>query len=248
MRKLILGPFIAVMLLFSMNGIVGAVSAVNTTTTPGAASPTATETSVCSSLVANPRLTSAVKQQVFAAYGITKSAQRQYVIDRLVPSELGGTNDLSNLWPELRTEAPTKNSAEASVRSAVCAKKVDLATAQHALAADWTTADQVVQAKIAADAQAISQYLEAQKKAEEQQKVQDYLNSLPPPTQATQPPQQGCPNGGYTNSVGNYVCSPYSSPSGPPAGATAQCRDGTYSFSQNRSGTCSGHGGVAQWL
>jgi hypothetical protein len=44
------------------------------------------------------------------------------------------------------------------------------------------------------------------------------------------------------------VCSPYSSPSGPPAGATAKCNDGTYSFSQHRSGTCSGHGGVAEWL
>jgi cardiolipin synthase A/B len=33
-----------------------------------------------------------------------------------------------------------------------------------------------------------------------------------------------------------------------PAGATAQCRDGTYSYSQHRSGTCSDHGGVATWL
>lgn len=28
---------------------------------------------------------------------------------------------------------------------------------------------------------------------------------------------------------------------------TAKCRDGTYSYSQNRSGTCSHHGGVAIW-
>lgn len=33
-----------------------------------------------------------------------------------------------------------------------------------------------------------------------------------------------------------------------PTGATAQCRDGSYSFSQHRSGTCSHHGGVAKWL
>jgi hypothetical protein len=33
-----------------------------------------------------------------------------------------------------------------------------------------------------------------------------------------------------------------------PAGASAICRDGTYSYSQNRRGTCSHHGGVAQWL
>jgi hypothetical protein len=51
----------------------------------------------------------------------------------------------------------------------------------------------------------------------------------------------------YTNVNGNQVHSPaYSNTV--PAGATAQCRDGTYSFSQHRSGTCSGHGGVSQWL
>lgn len=33
-----------------------------------------------------------------------------------------------------------------------------------------------------------------------------------------------------------------------PDAATAICRDGTYSFSQSRSGTCSHHGGVSQWL
>lgn len=51
----------------------------------------------------------------------------------------------------------------------------------------------------------------------------------------------------YTNSAGNEVQSPtyYNSA---PAGATAQCGDGTYSFSQSRRGTCSHHGGVAEWL
>lgn len=29
---------------------------------------------------------------------------------------------------------------------------------------------------------------------------------------------------------------------------TAVCRDGTYSYSKSRSGTCSGHGGVARWM
>lgn len=51
----------------------------------------------------------------------------------------------------------------------------------------------------------------------------------------------------YTNSFGERVQSPthYSSH---PSGATALCRDGTYSFSKNRRGTCSHHGGVAKWL
>jgi Protein of unknown function (DUF3761) len=33
-----------------------------------------------------------------------------------------------------------------------------------------------------------------------------------------------------------------------PTGATAQCRDGSYSYSQHHRGTCSHHGGVARWL
>ncbi|MFW6553239.1 DUF3761 domain-containing protein [Acinetobacter baumannii] len=52
---------------------------------------------------------------------------------------------------------------------------------------------------------------------------------------------------GYTNVYGNYVPSPRKS-NKPPAGATAKCRDGTWSFSQSSRGTCSHHGGVATWL
>jgi len=54
-----------------------------------------------------------------------------------------------------------------------------------------------------------------------------------------------CPNGSYVNSKGNTVCRPSKSNAG---GATAICKDGTYSYSQNRRGTCSKHGGVARWL
>lgn len=63
------------------------------------------------------------------------------------------------------------------------------------------------------------------------------------------PPAQpiNCPNGTYVNSDGVTVCSPYSAPAAP-AGATAQCADGSYSFSLHHSGTCSHHGGVATWL
>lgn len=57
------------------------------------------------------------------------------------------------------------------------------------------------------------------------------------------------PSGGhyYTNSDGQRVHSPVQASSAP-AGVTARCRDGSYSFSQHRQGTCSHHGGVAQWL
>jgi hypothetical protein len=59
------------------------------------------------------------------------------------------------------------------------------------------------------------------------------------------PAQPNCANGTYVNSVGNTVCRPSTTNTG---GATAVCRDGTYSYSQSRRGTCSSHGGVAQWL
>jgi hypothetical protein len=51
----------------------------------------------------------------------------------------------------------------------------------------------------------------------------------------------------YTNVDGNQVQRPVAAAS-QPSGATAKCQDGTWSFSQHHSGTCSGHGGVARWL
>jgi hypothetical protein len=33
-----------------------------------------------------------------------------------------------------------------------------------------------------------------------------------------------------------------------PQGATAKCKDGTYSHSKNKSGACSKHGGVDTWM
>lgn len=54
-----------------------------------------------------------------------------------------------------------------------------------------------------------------------------------------------CSNGTYINSKGNEVCRPSYDNNG---GATAICNDGTYSYSQSRSGTCSHHGGVRTWL
>jgi uncharacterized protein DUF3761 len=67
-----------------------------------------------------------------------------------------------------------------------------------------------------------------------------------------------CGPGYYENSDGQCIHDPSSGPplggapgllgGVPPSGATAICRDGTYSFSTHHSGTCSGHRGVRQWL
>lgn len=69
-------------------------------------------------------------------------------------------------------------------------------------------------------------------------------------------PSDAAPNEGdldnhhaYVNRDGQIVHAPAHSLSGRvPEGATARCRDGTYSFSRHHTGTCSRHGGVAQWL
>jgi Protein of unknown function (DUF3761) len=51
----------------------------------------------------------------------------------------------------------------------------------------------------------------------------------------------------YINQDGTPVHRPARDDNGRPQGDTALCRDGTYSFSQHKSGTCSGHGGVQRW-
>jgi len=76
----------------------------------------------------------------------------------------------------------------------------------------------------------------------------------PAPAAAPPIPQAGPATGSscdesthYVNSDGACVPRPVTA-STPPAGATAKCMDGTYSFSQHAQGTCSGHGGIAQRL
>jgi uncharacterized protein YgiM (DUF1202 family) len=70
-------------------------------------------------------------------------------------------------------------------------------------------------------------------------------NSISPPRpRRTLPPVTGR---SYVNVDGVRVPSPVFSETRPD-GATARCRDGSYSFSQHRRGTCSYHGGVAEWF
>ena len=51
----------------------------------------------------------------------------------------------------------------------------------------------------------------------------------------------------YTNVDGQQIQRPVMATTRP-AGASAQCRDGSYSFSTHRRGTCSRHGGVESWF
>jgi hypothetical protein len=68
----------------------------------------------------------------------------------------------------------------------------------------------------------------------------------PPPSPSESQPVG---HGSYINIDGVRVQSPAHTKEGEqPVGASAQCRDGSYSFSRHHQGTCSHHGGVSRWL
>jgi hypothetical protein len=76
----------------------------------------------------------------FPHYGLTW--YRSSELDHLVPLELGGSNDATNLWPELgKPSGNPKDSVENALHRAVCSGRVSLARAQAAIASNWTTAE-----------------------------------------------------------------------------------------------------------
>jgi hypothetical protein len=90
-------------------------------------------------------ITASVKTAAMRAYGIPSSARDRVEFDHLVPLTLGGSNDVTNLWPQLsdlpgRGFLNTKDAVESALGRAVCTGRVELGAAQRAIAADWTTA------------------------------------------------------------------------------------------------------------
>ena len=74
----------------------------------------------------------------YPAYRVLHS--RRTELDHLVPLELGGSNDATNLWPESPPTPNPKDKVENALNHAVCSGRVSLAAAQQAIAANWTTA------------------------------------------------------------------------------------------------------------
>ncbi len=61
----------------------------------------------------------------------------------LIALELGGSNRVTNLWPEpyeITWNAHVKDRLENRLHELVCAGRLDLATAQRAIATDWIEA------------------------------------------------------------------------------------------------------------
>jgi hypothetical protein len=86
------------------------------------------------------RPSTAVKDQVYAEYGIPAGQRHRYRIDHLVPLELDGRNSIRNLWPQLLGASLAKDRLENTLHSMVCGGQIALASAQRAIRTNWAHA------------------------------------------------------------------------------------------------------------
>ncbi len=112
--------------------------------TPGGIFANATAQEICTpghaSSVRN--VPSSEKDQVYAEYGIYSHSSGQYEVDHLVPLELGGSNDIANLWPESASPTPgfhQKDEVENYLHDQVCSGGMSLKDAQKQIASSWLT-------------------------------------------------------------------------------------------------------------
>jgi hypothetical protein len=83
------------------------------------------------------------RAQVFAAYGVEVQDRDAYVINHLIPLEIGGSNELANLWPLTkagRWNAARKAKLTRRLHKLVCAGRISLQEAQREAAVDWVSA------------------------------------------------------------------------------------------------------------
>jgi hypothetical protein len=119
--------------------------------TPGAFDPSVTQaniaTTICTSgytatVRPSTSQTDKAKKTLYAAYGVPTGTVSE--LDHLVSLEIGGSNDVANLWPEVGKVPNPKDSVENALHKAVCSGKVTLAAAQQAIATNWQTAESVL--------------------------------------------------------------------------------------------------------
>jgi hypothetical protein len=110
--------------------------------TPGAIFPDATKDKICvpgySSKVRN--VPDSVKNNAYAEYGVVSHTPGQYEVDHLISLELGGSNDIANLWPEPADPRPgfhEKDKVENYLHDQVCSGSMSLQDAQIKIANDW---------------------------------------------------------------------------------------------------------------
>ncbi len=109
---------------------------------PGAIIPTATNEQICQPGYASSvrNVPESEKKAVYAEYGITTHTSGQYEVDHLISLELGGSNDIANLWPEAADPRPgfhEKDIVENKLHSQVCSGEISLSQAQLIIAHNW---------------------------------------------------------------------------------------------------------------
>lgn len=111
--------------------------------TPGAVFPDVTKDQICTSGYSSSvrDVSVATKQQVYAEYGLTyPQARGAYEVDHFISLELGGSNDISNLWPEAANPKPgfhEKDMVENYLHEEVCNGNVSLQEAQKEISTSW---------------------------------------------------------------------------------------------------------------
>ncbi len=118
--------------------------------TPGVADRHATAKVVCSTKWGKSRrhVTAAMRKKVFAEYLLTGNSDpyckpKGCELDHLISRELGGADDVRNLWPEPKSgpwNAQMKDRLENRLRHEVCYGDMSLGQAQRLIVKDWTVA------------------------------------------------------------------------------------------------------------
>jgi hypothetical protein len=113
--------------------------------TPGAVFDVTAGQVCASGYASNVRdVSTALKQQVYEEYGLTyPQAKGTYEADHFIPLELGGSNDLANLFPEAASPKPgfhEKDIVENYLHQEVCAGRLALPEAEREISTDWVNA------------------------------------------------------------------------------------------------------------
>lgn len=85
----------------------------------------------------------ALKKEIYREYGL-EWQPGHYEIDHLIPLGIGGADTRENLWPQSHYthiwNADRKDRLEWKLHVLVCARQIDVAEAQRAIAANWIAA------------------------------------------------------------------------------------------------------------
>lgn len=109
---------------------------------PGQALVGVTKDQVCKSGYASSvrNVSESLKNLVYTEYGITSHQTGEYEVDHIVSLELGGSNDIANLYPEAASPKPgfhEKDKIENYLHDQVCSGNISLEDAQKIVAHDW---------------------------------------------------------------------------------------------------------------